>query len=80
MGHKGPVYKVYVHRNGKGSNPIYINQSINQPILRYHLNRDRRHYKIHCDAVCQLFFLLLINPVSHALLPTFSHRDTSFNN
>jgi hypothetical protein len=56
-----------------------INQSINQSILRYHIIRDRQHYKIHCD-VCQLFFLLLINPFLHALLPTFSHCDTSFNN
>jgi hypothetical protein len=32
MGHKGPVYKVYVLRDRKGSNPN-ANQSINNPAL-----------------------------------------------
>jgi hypothetical protein len=29
MGHRGPVYEAWVHRDHKGSNPMYINQSIN---------------------------------------------------
>ena len=34
MGHKGPVcvFKAYVHRDHKGSNPMLINQPINQSI------------------------------------------------
>jgi hypothetical protein len=30
MGHKGSVYKAKVHHDRKGSNPMLINQSINQ--------------------------------------------------
>ena len=30
MGHKGPVYKAYMHRDLKGWNPMLINQPINQ--------------------------------------------------
>jgi len=32
MGHKGPIYKAWVHWDHKGSNPMLINQSINQSI------------------------------------------------
>jgi hypothetical protein len=32
MGHKGPVCKAWVHRDRKGSNPMYINQPVNQSI------------------------------------------------
>jgi len=28
MGHKGPVYKAWVHWDRKGSNPMLINQSM----------------------------------------------------